>query len=156
MALAESRPEIDSVHDALSAAGWAPKARRPGSSSGQVGGPRRFEAGEFTIYVGRNARQNETVTFKRAGPDDLWFHVRGQPGAHVIVKSGGQTVPEQVVQRAAELAAFYSPARGESQVDVDVTERRFVRRVRGGHPGLVTYRNERVIRVSGIRGDPSD
>ncbi len=156
LALAESRPEIDSVHDALSAAGWAPKARRPGSSSGQVGGPRRFEAGEFTIYVGRNARQNETVTFKRAGPDDLWFHVRGQPGAHVIVKSGGQTVPEQVVQRAAELAAFYSPARGESQVDVDVTERRFVRRVRGGHPGLVTYRNERVIRVSGIRGDPSD
>ena len=99
LALAESRPEIDSVRDALVAAGWASKAQRPGGSSGQIGGPRRSEVSGFTIYVGRNARQNETVTFKRAGPNDLWLHVRGQPGAHVIVKSGGRDVPEEVIQR---------------------------------------------------------
>jgi len=149
LALAETRSEIDSVRDALAAAGWTPKARR---SSGQTGGPRRFEVDGFTIYVGRNAHQNETVTFKRAGPDDLWLHARGHPGAHVIVKSGGRDVPEHVIQRAAELAAYYSAARGEGRVGVDMTERRFVRRVRGGHPGLVTCRNERTVWVAGTMG----
>jgi predicted ribosome quality control (RQC) complex YloA/Tae2 family protein len=148
LALAETRPEIEAVRDALTDAGWASKMRRP-SSSGQTEGPRRFEIDGFTIYVGRNARQNENLTFKRARPDDVWLHVRGRPGAHVIVKSGGRDVPETVIQRAAELAAYYSPARGEAQVGVDVTERRFVRRVRGGHPGLVTYKNERTVWVAG-------
>jgi len=145
LALAESRPEIDAVVDALARAGWAPKAR-PGSG-GQVGGPRRFELDGFPVYAGRNARQNEEVTFKRAGPDDLWLHVRGLPGAHVVIKTGKRTVPEEVVQRAARLAAYYSSARDSGQVAVDVTERRFVRRARGGHPGLVTYRNERTVWV---------
>jgi predicted ribosome quality control (RQC) complex YloA/Tae2 family protein len=148
LALAESRPEIDTVREALGDAGWAPQARQS-KTTGQTAGPRRFEAEEFTIYVGRNARQNEEITFKRAGPDDLWLHVQGQPGAHVIIKSGGRPVPEEVIQRAAGLAAYYSPARAESQVGVDVTERRYVRRARGGHPGLVTYRNERTVWVSG-------
>lgn len=152
LALAEARPEIEAVRDALTDAGWAPKTRRP-RSSGQAAGPRRFEMDGFTIYVGRNARQNETLTFKRAEPDDVWLHVRGRPGAHVIVKSGGRDVPEKVIRRAAELAAFYSPARGEAQVDVDVTERRFVRRVRGGHPGLVTYKHERTVRVAGATNE---
>jgi predicted ribosome quality control (RQC) complex YloA/Tae2 family protein len=142
LALAESRPEIDAVQDGLVEAGLAPKTRRSGGSK-LAGGPRQFDIDGFVVYVGRNARQNEEVTFKRAAPDDLWLHVRGQPGAHVVVKSGGQAVPEEVVRRAAELAAHYSPARDSGKVDVDVTERRFVRRVRGGHPGLVTYRNER-------------
>ncbi|MGD1997036.1 MAG: NFACT RNA binding domain-containing protein [Anaerolineae bacterium] len=143
LALAESRPEIDAVRAALAEAGWTREPRR--RSAGQVEGPRHFEAHGFDIYVGRNAHQNEHITFERAGPDDLWLHVRGWPGAHVIVKSGGQEVPEQVVQRAAELAAYYSSARGSRQVGVDVTERRFVRRARGGHPGLVNYRNEQTV-----------
>ena len=146
LALAESRPEMDAVHDALIAAGWAKKSRR--KSVGWAGRPRSFEAQGLQIYVGRNARQNEQVTFKRAGSDDLWLHARGLPGAHVIVKSGGQAVPKEVVQYAAELAAYYSSARaGGGAVLVDVTERRFVRRLRGGHPGLVTYRNESTVWV---------
>ena len=149
LALAESRPEIDAVHSALVTAGWASKARRAGGGDKQMEGPRRFEVGGFTIIVGRNARQNEEITFRHAGRDDLWLHVRGQPGAHVIVRSGGRPVPEEVIQRAAELAAYYSPTRDESPVGVDVTERRFVRRVRGGHPGLVTYQNERTVWVVG-------
>jgi predicted ribosome quality control (RQC) complex YloA/Tae2 family protein len=151
LALSESRPEIDAVRDALVAAGWATQRRK---SAGRVSEPRRFEVDGFPIYVGRNARQNEQVTFKRAAPEDLWLHVRGLPGAHVIIKGGRQTVPEDVVRRAAELAAYYSPAReGSARVPVDVTERRFVRRVRGGHPGLVTYRNERTVHVSSGFGD---
>jgi predicted ribosome quality control (RQC) complex YloA/Tae2 family protein len=151
--LAESRPEIDAVRESLAAAGWAPQRRRRAAAR-QVRGPRRFEVEGFPIFVGRNARQNEQVTFERGGPEDLWLHVRGLPGAHVVIKRGRQTVPETVIQRAAELAAYYSRARhSETQVSVDVTERRFVRRVRGKYPGLVTYRNERTlwVRVMGMR-----
>lgn len=146
LALAESRPEIDAVYDALVKAGWAPKARS--GSGGQVEGPRRFEIDGFPVYVGRNARQNDEVTFKRAGPDDLWLHARGVPGAHVVVKCGKRDVPEEIVQQVACLAAYYSPARDEAQVAVDVTQRRYVKRVRGAHPGLVIYRNERTIQVT--------
>ncbi len=145
LALAESRPEIDEVRHALAEGGWTPKARK--HKSGQVSGPRYFEVSGFSIYVGRNARQNEMVTFKQAGPDDLWLHTRDLPGAHVIIKSGKQNVPEKVIQRAAELAAYYSPARDSGRVAVVAAKRRFVHRLRGGHPGLVTCRNERTVWV---------
>jgi predicted ribosome quality control (RQC) complex YloA/Tae2 family protein len=145
LALAELRPEIDEVRRALAEGGWTPKAHKQKSS--RVSGPRHVEVGGFPIYVGRNARQNEQVTFKQAGPDDLWLHARDLPGAHVIIKSGTQDAPEEVIQRAAELAAYYSPARDSGRAAVVVTRRRFVRRLPGGHPGLVTYRNERTVWV---------
>ncbi len=151
LALAESRPEIDAVREALAAAGWATRGRHKGAPASE---PRRFELDGFPIYVGRNARQNEQVTFRRAGPDDLWLHVRGLPGSHVVIKRSRREVPESVVQYAAELAAYYSRARDrEDQVPVDVTERRFVRRMRGKHPGMVTYRNERTVRVAAMSPD---
>jgi predicted ribosome quality control (RQC) complex YloA/Tae2 family protein len=147
LALAESRPEIDAIRESLAAAGWAPRRRR--KMAAQVSEPRRFEVGGFRIYVGRNSRQNEQITFKHAGPEDLWLHARGLPGAHVVIRRGRQEVPEDIVLRAAGLAAYYSRARdSESQVAVDVTERRFVRRMRGRHPGMVTYRNERTVWVT--------
>lgn len=145
LALAEDRNEIDAVRNALAGAGWVPKTDK---RTTQTSGPRRFEVDGFPIYVGRNARQNEEVTFDRAVADDIWLHVRGMPGAHVIVKRAGREVPEHVLRRAAELAAHYSPARtGGGEVLVDYTEQRFVNRIRGGHPGLVTYRNEETLWV---------
>ncbi len=78
----------------------------------------------------------------RAAPDDLWLHVHGVPGAHVIIKSAGRPVPDPVIQRAASLAAYYSSARSERRALVDVTQRKYVRKIKGGKPGMVTYRNE--------------
>jgi predicted ribosome quality control (RQC) complex YloA/Tae2 family protein len=146
LAIAESRPEIDAVHEALVEAGWAAKEPKH-SSSGMVKGPRRFDIESFPVFVGRNAIQNEQVTFQRGGPEDLWLHVRGRPGAHVIIKTDRRDVPDEVVEDAASLAAYYSAARNSDAVDVDVTERRFVKRAPGGRPGLVTYRNERTLLV---------
>jgi predicted ribosome quality control (RQC) complex YloA/Tae2 family protein len=153
LALAESRPEIDAVHEALVEAGWTSQKPRH-SSSGMVGGPRRFDIGDFPVFVGRNATQNEQVTFERGDPHDLWLHVRGLPGAHVILKSGRGDVPEEVIREAARLAAYYSSARSSDQVDVDVTERRFVKRAAGGRPGMVTYRNEQTLLVKPRRTEP--
>jgi predicted ribosome quality control (RQC) complex YloA/Tae2 family protein len=88
------------------------------------------------------------VTFRRGGPDDLWLHAHGVPGSHVIVKSGGAAMDEETLLRAARLAAHYSAARHEVQVLVDVTERRHVRHIKGGRPGMVTYSHEQTVTVS--------
>lgn len=143
--LAEDRPAIDEVRDLLVEAGLvrAPRRRRPAPRSG----PLRLELDGFTVWVGRNARQNDEVTFRRASADDLWLHARGVPGAHVVIKTGGREVPHPVLYRAAQLAAYHSAARDERQVDVDVTAVRHVRRMKGGGPGQVVYRGERTLRV---------
>jgi predicted ribosome quality control (RQC) complex YloA/Tae2 family protein len=99
------------------------------------------------IYVGRSAGQNEESTFRIAQSNDLWLHAREVPGAHVIVKTE-RTVPERTLEEAAGLAAYFSALRNSTSVDVVVTERRHVRKVSGGPPGLVTYRNERALRVA--------
>ncbi len=102
----------------------------------------------FDIYIGRSARQNEEVTFRIGRPDDLWVHVRTIHGAHVIVRSGGREIPEPTLAEAAGLAAYFSQARNEAAVDVDICRRALVRKVPNGPPGLVTYRAERTLRIA--------
>jgi predicted ribosome quality control (RQC) complex YloA/Tae2 family protein len=145
---AEERPEIDAVRDALVSAGLVhtPKRRRGGTMP--VRGPRRVVLGQWTILIGRNSQQNDEVTFRYGAPEDLWFHARGVPGSHVILKTAGREPSPEIIERAAALAAHYSQARGNREADVVVTERRHVRRISGARPGLVTYRNERTLRVS--------
>ncbi|HLI52481.1 MAG TPA: NFACT family protein [Thermomicrobiaceae bacterium] len=98
------------------------------------------------IYVGHNGRQNDEVTFDIAGQDDLWLHARGVPGAHVILR-GADRDAEDVVERAAAVAAYFSSARSSTSVEVDVTERRHVRKIKGAGPGMVTYRQEQTLSV---------
>jgi len=99
------------------------------------------------IIVGRNARHNDYVTFELARPSDLWLHARGVAGSHVIVRSGTRPVSAATLSQAATLAAANSAARASASVPVDYTQRRNVRRARGGGPGMVTYVNEKTIHV---------
>jgi predicted ribosome quality control (RQC) complex YloA/Tae2 family protein len=148
--LATNRPDIDDVRTALVDAGYAPRPKGPKPQRGQ---PLRIVTDDgMIILVGRSARQNHEITFRRAGPDDLWLHAVDVPGSHVVVLSGGRPVPDQVLERAAALAAQYSAARGEAGVLVAYTRRRYVRPIRNGRPGMVTYRREETIRVSGGPG----
>ena len=125
--------------------------RQPKGSKPQRGQPLRVATDEGPIIlVGRSARQNHQVTFRRAGPDDLWLHAVDVPGSHVVILSGGRPVSEAVLLQAAQLAAQHSAAQGEAGVLVAYTQRRYVRPIRGGRPGMVTYRREETIRVSGI------
>jgi len=140
--LAANWPDIGEVQDTLQANGYwkGPKSARP---RGGKSGPLKVSTPEgIVIWVGRNSRQNEDVTFAKGRPEDLWLHARGVPGAHVVIKNGGRSVPTGVLNRAAGLAAYYSAARSEGHALVDVTERRYVRKIKGGKPGMVTYRNE--------------
>ena len=100
------------------------------------------------LLIGRTARQNDTATFRLAAPDDLWFHARGAPGSHVILRTSTTPISEEDIEEAASYAAAYSKLRQEAAVDVIYTEKRFVRKVANAPPGFVTYKNERVIRVA--------
>jgi predicted ribosome quality control (RQC) complex YloA/Tae2 family protein len=144
--LAANRPEIQEVEASLVKAGYIREKRR--RRKVKPSEPLAVTSADgLLILVGKNSRQNEEVTFQRAAPNDLWLHVRGVPGAHVIVKTGGREVPEDTLRQAAQLAATYSKARGSARVDVDYTERRYVRAIKGAGPGLVTYTQEKTIRV---------
>jgi predicted ribosome quality control (RQC) complex YloA/Tae2 family protein len=149
LALAQNQPEIAAVREELRSAGFLRQRHgRPTRLGRDVSQPLRFLSPEgFRILVGRNARQNEIVTFQEAKADDLWLHVRDVPGAHVVVRCGGQPVGAETRQAAAQLAAYFSSRRGDHAVPVAVTHCRFVTRMAGGRPGQVHYRNEETLTV---------
>ncbi len=147
---AETRAEIEQVADAARQAHLLSETKLRSGGGGVRTGPRLFVSPDgLTVWVGRNARQNDELTFERANPNDVWLHARGRAGSHVVIASNGADVPPTTLEYAAALAAFYSQARDENAVDVIYTPRKNVHRVRGAgaHPGLVTVREEKTVRV---------
>jgi predicted ribosome quality control (RQC) complex YloA/Tae2 family protein len=121
-------------------------ATLPARARPQKRGPLRFRRDGYTAIVGRNAQENEEVTFRLAGRSDLWLHARGRTGAHVVLQ-GQADPPDSIVSAAAALAAYFSEARSDTRVDVAVARVRDVQRVTGALPGRVTFRGDRTIRV---------
>ncbi len=98
----------------------------------------------YDIYVGKNNIQNDKLTFEMATGRDLWFHSKGMPGSHVIVRlkstdSGIDDVPDRVFEEAASLAAYYSSGREAPKVEIDYTERKNLKKPPGAKPGYVIY-----------------
>ena len=94
----------------------------------------------FHMYVGKNNYQNEELTFKVATGNDWWFHAKGIPGSHVIVKSEGKTdLPDRVFEEAGALAAYYSKGRDNDKVEIDYIQKKNIKKVAGSAPGFVIY-----------------
>lgn len=93
----------------------------------------------YHIYIGKNNLQNEELTFQFAAGNDWWFHAKGIPGSHVIVKSGSEEMPDRVFEEAGRLAAFYSRGRGQEKVEIDYTLKKNVKKPSGSKPGFVVY-----------------
>lgn len=93
----------------------------------------------FHIYVGKNNYQNEELTFKVANGNDWWFHAKGIPGSHVIVKTEGKELPDRVFEEAGALAAYYSKGRNNDKVEIDYIQRKNVKKAAGSAPGFVIY-----------------
>ena len=111
--------------------------------------PLRFESTDgFPIYVGRNNRQNDELTFKMARKDDLWLHASKVHGSHVIIACAGKPVPDDTVTQAAQLAAYYAEATGGQNVPVDVTPVKQVKKTPAGKPGMVIYHTYRTVIVN--------
>jgi predicted ribosome quality control (RQC) complex YloA/Tae2 family protein len=109
---------------------------------GGVKGARRYRsviAEGYEILVGRSSRENDELTFNVANADDFWMHVGDYSGSHVVVRnpSKARTIPNAVLVKAAQLAAFFSQARNSSKVEVHYTQRKFVSKPRRAKPGLV-------------------
>lgn len=105
----------------------------------------------FHIYVGKNNYQNEELTFKTANGGDWWFHAKGMPGSHVIVKTEGKELPDRVFEEAGALAAYYSRGRENDKVEIDYIQRKNLKKVPGAAPGFVVYHtNYSLLATPGI------
>lgn len=117
------------------------KKRRSGDKKPKITSrPFHYRSSDgFDIYVGKNNYQNEELTFKIASGNDWWFHAKGMPGSHVIVKSQGKDLPDRTFEEAAALAAYYSKGRENDKVEVDYVQKKAVKKVAGAAPGFVIY-----------------
>lgn len=105
----------------------------------------------FHIYVGKNNYQNEELTFKVATGNDWWFHAKGIPGSHVIVKAEGKELPDRTFEEAGALAAYYSKGRDGEKVEIDYIQRKHVKKATGGAPGFVIYHtNYSLVATPGV------
>ncbi|MCQ2465815.1 MAG: NFACT family protein, partial [Oscillospiraceae bacterium] len=110
--------------------------------------PLKFRTSDgFQVFVGRNNRQNDRLTLKTAGKTDIWFHTHDITGSHVILFTEGQEPTDTAVMEAAMLAAFHSRGRNSSQVPVDYTEARYVKKPNGAKPGMVIFTNNSTVYV---------
>ena len=96
-------------------------------------------SGGYRVLCGKNNMQNEFVTFRAAGKLDLWFHVKGCPGSHVVLICDGEEPPERDYTEAATIAATYSKAADGGLVPVDYTRVKNVKKPPAAKPGYVTY-----------------
>lgn len=148
LAIASNWPEIDDVIQSLQNRGhWQGKRLKRLGGGGRQGPLRLVSRDGYVIFIGRNSRQNEAVTFKSANRDDIWLHARDVPGAHVVIRNDGRRIKEELIAEAAAVAAFYSKLREDSRVQVDYTRVKYVKPIKGAGPGMVTYRNESSIVV---------
>ena len=137
-------PAVPSAH---------PNAARSKSASttDKRQGPfRRFTSTDgLPIFVGRNARENDELTFGLAKSDDLWLHARGTPGSHVVVRLGkGTDPPLETLRDAATLALLYSDLKKSGKGDVIYTRRKWVKKAKGQAPGAVVVTQDKSLRVS--------
>ena len=108
--------------------------------------PMRFESTDgYPIYVGRNNRQNDELTFKMARKDDLWLHASKVHGSHVIIACAGVTPPDNTITQAAQLAAYYAETNGGQNIAVDLTPVKQVKKIPNGKPGMVIYHSYKTV-----------
>ncbi|PRW59758.1 ferrous iron transporter A [Chlorella sorokiniana] len=133
------------------AASKARKAARRSASSGNTGGGaqdfRRYTSPSgLAVLVGRNSRQNDTLTMDMANPGDVWMHARGVPGAHLLMRVPAGQQPEAAdLQFAADLAAWFSKARTDGKVDVTMCDPKHISKPTGAKPGQVMVRKESTV-----------
>ena len=100
-----------------------------------------FDYNGFQIFVGRNNKENEEISFSKGQPNDIWLHIKDIPGSHVLILRNNQKLPNDVLLHAANLACEYSKAKKGDKVTVDYCERKFVKKIKNSKPGNVIYTN---------------
>ena len=143
---ADTEAELEEIRRELQDGGYIrPDAGKKRMKQAKVA-PMRFESTDgYPIYVGRNNRQNDELTFKLARKDDIWCHASKVHGSHVIISCGGTTPPDDTITQAAQLAAYYSETTAGQNIAVDVTPVKQVKKLPGAKPGMVIYHTYRTV-----------
>ena len=147
---AERPDEIDEIYEELEKEGYLKKKKKNNKKkkdSDENYITVKTEDG-FDIYIGKNNRQNDYLTHKKAKKNDLWFHVKDAPGSHVILKNDNRDFTNNSLLTAAKLAAKYSSLSKSQNIPVDYTFKMYVKRHPAKKPGLVTYTNYKTINIS--------
>ena len=139
--------DIEQVREELSENGYVKKRKK--TSKPVKARPLHYLASDGTdIFVGKNNKQNDELTLRIAGNRDIWLHVKDMPGSHVLIKTGGDDPSDMVLTEAAMLAAYYSKGKNGSNVPVDYTQRKNVRKPSGAKPGMVIYDNFKTLFIT--------
>ena len=143
---AQTDAELEEIKQELQEQGYLrAEGNRKRPRQGKLA-PMRFASTDgYPIYVGRNNRQNEELTFRLARKDDIWCHASKVHGSHVIISCGGATPPDDTITQAAQLAAYYSETGDGQNVPVDVTPVKQVKKIPGGKPGMVIYHTYKTV-----------
>ena len=155
---------IDSVFDALTRAdtesdvielraelaeqGYIKSSRIKGKPPKALPPIKFISSDGFEILVGRNNRQNDKLTLKESEKTDIWLHTQKITGSHTVIKCRGETPLDRTIEEACMIAAYHSSAKGSSNVPVDYTEIRYVKKPNGAKPGMVIFTNYRTVYVT--------
>ena len=141
--------ELEEIRQELQAGGYLRAEGSKKKMKQAKTAPMRFESTDgFPIYVGKNNRQNEELTFRLARKDDLWLHAQKVHGSHVIIACAGRPVPDDTVTQAAQLAAHYAESAGGQNIPVDVMPVKQVKKPPNAKPGMVIYHAYRTVIVN--------
>lgn len=155
LAQCETLEEITAIKEELQQEGYLKakfiKGKQPNKKKDDTLPPRSFLSPDgYEVLVGRNNKQNDQLTLKIARKDDIWLHTKDIPGSHVIIKNPDHTpeIPDDTLQFAANLAAYYSKARNSGQVPVDYTPVQYVKKPSGAKPGKVIFTNQKTLYIT--------
>ncbi len=138
--MALSEEDLVQVREELTQAGYIRRHYTGGKKIKITSKPYHYVSPDgYDIYVGKNNFQNDELTFKFASGGDWWFHAKGVPGSHVVLKSKGTEIPDAAFEDAARLAAYYSKNRTADKVEIDYVQKKEVKKPGGAKPGFVVY-----------------
>lgn len=159
MDLADCEKDLEDIRQELYETGYIRRNRQKRKNLA-ASRPLQTKTSEgLTVMIGKNNIQNDQLTFRTAGPRDLWFHAKDIPGSHTVLfcedKEAGRDYTEQSILEAAQLAAGHSKASLSGKVAVDYTERRYVKKPAGAKPGFVIYTHQKTLQASPQKLDSS-
>ena len=146
---AQTDAELEEIRQELQSGGYLKQDTAKRRMKAVKLQPMKFQSTDgYTIYVGRNNRQNDELTFKMARKDDIWLHASKVHGSHVIIACAGVTPPDDTITQAAQLAAYYAETTGGQNIPVDVVPVKLVKKTPDRKPGMVIYHSHRTVIVN--------
>lgn len=140
MDIAVSEADLTQLKEEMITCGYIKRKSQNGKKVRITSKPFHYISSDgYDMYVGKNNLQNEELTFHFATGNDWWFHAKGQPGSHVIVRSKGEEMPDRTFEEAGKLAAYYSKGKDAPKVEIDYIQKKHVKKPNGSKPGFVIY-----------------